>query len=88
MRQRLGWILLCAVALIGTARFALAQQSNGAVVGSPPTIITGPDLGFVVEGHHGSMLKGHFVVRQKGGNWEPIEITPPGGSHIQPLTMR
>ena len=57
-----GALWLLSVTLAGMVGFAQALQ---------PQVITGSDLGFVMEGQHNGRAMGHFVVRLNG-QWMPV----------------
>ena len=73
MQRRLFWIVVVVLALVAT-RWAYAQ-----VVGvNPvtPTVLTGGDFGFRVEGDRGGTPVGELVVKVNG-QWVPAEFSMP-----------
>jgi len=80
MRQRILWILLGAVVLVGAARFGYAQAQRVVPLNAPR--ISGQDLAFVVEHRNKGQVAGHFEVRVDG-NWVAVGGTP----GLQPLSM-
>ena len=62
-------LLVCAV----VAGVRLGAQVARTPVPVPPTVMTGPDIGFRVEGVDGEMPIGRLVVRVKG-NWVEAQI--------------
>jgi hypothetical protein len=69
------WFVLVAWLFSLAAVAALAQQSPRPLDPlEQPTIISGPDLGFRVEGHSGKVPVGRLVIRVNG-RW--VEPAPP-----------
>ena len=69
------YLLLAFVAVISVvAGWASAQSVE--VVPVPPTVLSGPDIGFRVEGHRAGTPVGRIVVRVNGA-W--VEVDASGG---------
>lgn len=84
MRQRIGWIALCAVLLVVLGRFTFAQAQRAQV--SPQTV-TSADLRFVVQETKNGLAAGYFEARING-NWMRVQPVDAPGPHLQPLMMR
>jgi hypothetical protein len=86
LRQRVIWIMACAVVLVAVGRFGFAQAPTPPA--AAPTILSGLDVGFVVQGQNKGLATGYFEVRINGV-WVPVQQVPaPGTSRIQPLSLR
>ena len=74
MKRRLFWIALAVLTLV-TAGWAYAQ----AVMVKPvtPTVLTGGDIGFRVEGDRGGTPVGELVVKVNG-QWVPADFNTRG----------
>ena len=76
MRKRLAVVL--AIALAATLGAALGAQSQIVQPGAPKPdhVVSGPDIGFKVEGTgREGAVKGRFVVKVDGV-WKEIELVP------------
>ena len=73
-------VLLAAicVALVGVGAVALAQVIPQPVT---PTVLSGPDVGFRVEGMRGDTPVGTLVVKVNG-RWVPVDLNTSG---LRPL---
>jgi hypothetical protein len=78
--KRVALILLWALSLIIVAAFAHAQTVQRPAT---PTVLSGSDVGFRVQGREGNHVLGTFVVRING---EWIEAEPPG--NVRKLTSQ
>ena len=83
LRQRIVWMLVCAVVLVVFSQFGFAQPSQKVPIN--PTIISGADLRFVVESQKAESLVGHFEARINGA-WMRVQPNMAGRGGIQPLT--
>ena len=74
MQRRLVWTLVVVLALVG-ARWAYAQVI--AINPVTPTVLTGGDLGFRVEGDRAGTPVGELVVKING-QWVAADVNPIG----------
>jgi hypothetical protein len=86
MSQRIGlFVVLCAVSLTAVALFGQAQgPTTPPAQAQTPTIISGSDLGFRVDGLKGTTPIGTLMVRING-QWVEVEFGPGG---VRRLTAR
>jgi hypothetical protein len=84
--RRAPWLLLATLTLGATfqsdASWARTQKTTP-LTQEAPTVISGSDIGFRVEGHKGNTPVGTLVVRVDG-RW----IEPEFASGVRPLTAR
>jgi hypothetical protein len=68
------WVVsMLAAGIFGAAQVPVPQPAPRLPgIGEQPTVLSGPDLGFRVEGHKGRTPVGRFVVRVDG-QWVEIE---------------
>ena len=78
------WMVVAAVwmlSLMGVVTYTQAQAPAPPPQSSaPPNIITGQDIGFVIESDNRGMLTGRWMVRVRG-QWRPV-----GGPGLVPLS--
>jgi len=67
LKLALAWVLSL-VAVAGASRLMLAQASNNA----DKRIVSGSDLGFMIDSERGGVPTGHFVIRVNG-NWVEVK---------------
>jgi len=67
----IGTLWLVSVVVAGVVGFAQTPAL-------PPKVVSGADLGFVLEGQHSGKAMGHFVVKLNG-QWLPV-----GGAGLIP----
>ena len=70
LRKRVGLIVLCVASLTGVGLIGRAQRVDPPL-NAPPTILSGTDVGFRVEGRKGDHVFGTLMVRI-GGQWFPV----------------
>jgi len=78
MKKMLLLAVVWVASMFGAGVWGYAQvqlpQPAPRLPGTQPTVISGPDLGFRVDGHKGNTPLGRFVVRIDG-HWVEIEET-------------
>ena len=81
---RIALVAIGAGVLAGGAWAYAQERAQVPLVPFPPNgnILTGPDLGFRVEGFHQGKVVGTMVVRLKDGSWVEAQF---GRPRVQPL---
>lgn len=64
VRRRVGWVVLWMASLVGAGALGHAQTPRASE--PAPTVVTGADLGFRIDGHKGATPIGTLVIRQNG----------------------
>lgn len=82
LRQRIGLVVLWFVSIAAVGAFARGQTQPVQPVA--PTVISGADFGFRVEGRKGNTPMGTLVVRVNG-QWVEAELGAPA---VRRLTAR
>ena len=80
LRQRLAWLAVGVV--VSVVAFGLSGYAQGPI--QAPTVLSGPDLGFRLEGQFQNQPYGTLMVRVKG-EWVEVRLGKPGAV---PLTSR
>ena len=76
VRKRLVIGLVWATSL--TAAMLVGRAEAGQVQEVPPFVVLSADMGFRVEGRHGSTPVGHLVIRKDANSpWTPVEFSGP-----------
>jgi hypothetical protein len=75
-------VMLLAALILFVAGWAYAQVSRQ-VIPVNPTVISGPDVGFRVEGHRGEVAVGTLVIKVNG-QW--VEADPNGAPRVHRST--
>jgi hypothetical protein len=72
------------VLTVGTWAYGQQQQAQVPLVPFPPPdkVLTGPDIGFRVEGIYQGKVVGTMVVRLKDGSWAEAQFGQP---RVRPL---
>jgi hypothetical protein len=78
------FVMLIAAVMVFAAGWAYAQVSRE-VVPVNPTVVSGGDVGFRVEGHRGKVAVGTMVIRVNG-QW--VEADPNGIPGVRHSTER
>ena len=80
VRRRIGLVVVWVASLVAVAAIAMAQARQTVPL-PEPTILSGADVGFRVEGRQGGTPVGQIVVRMNG-KW--VEAMVGGGYGLQP----
>lgn len=84
LRKRIGLVVLCVVSLAVVGLFGQAQgPATPPAQAQTPTILSGGDLGFRVDGRKGNTAVGMLMVRING-QWVEVQF----GGGVKPLTAR
>lgn len=65
-RARIGVALMLAGGLFGLGGWSMARAQSRALTPATPTLLSGSDVGFRVEGQKGDAVTGRLMVRVKG----------------------
>ena len=86
--RRIVFAAVVACLLVGTGWVA-GQQSTQQPVPIDPYILSGPDIGFRVEGRaRGGAVAGTLMVRLKTGEWVQAYPSPPSRGRVIPLDTK
>jgi hypothetical protein len=83
-RRWIGLVVVWVVSLFAVAAIAMAQARQTVPL-PEPTVLSGADVGFRVEGRQGSTAVGQIVVRMDG-KW--VEAVLGGGMGLQPARSK
>jgi hypothetical protein len=83
--RRVAFTVFLLVVAAGGGWLMGQQQPAQPYIPGPEGLLTGPDLGFRMEGTHQGKVVGTLMVRMKTGEWVPASLTRPG---VVPLESR